>query len=54
MSAVLVLALVAIAAAFGVLGFGAIVAAIAKAAFFVVPAVFMMSLVWGLSSRKKV
>jgi uncharacterized membrane protein YtjA (UPF0391 family) len=53
MSAVLVFALAVAAAALGALDLGAIVAVVAKAAFLVVPAVFMVSLVWGLSSLKK-
>ena len=54
MPAILMLALAAIASALGVLGFSAIVAAVAKAAFFVVPTVFLVSLFLGLSSRKNV
>jgi hypothetical protein len=48
------LALAAIASVLGVLGFSVIVAAVAKAAFLVVPAVFMASLFLWLSARKNI
>ncbi|MBZ5515481.1 MAG: hypothetical protein LAN62_11720 [Acidobacteriia bacterium] len=54
MPAILVLVLVTVAFALDVLGISGVVATMAEAAFFAVPAIFIVSLVWGLSSRSEI
>lgn len=54
MAAVLVLVFVALAAVLDLLGLTEVVPAVSRTALFVVPVIFLVSLVVGLSTRKQV